>query len=140
MHLNSFLHRRTSKQGQVVPFTVIEGPSAWIGKDIQRQPDSYIYHLTEADIKELEDATEKVAASGVKSAEEASPWHSQRQSTKRTLTAFKMAVTLLRDAQAVLQKSCSGTVVDGCSFLGCVIKLSFKILQSRPTDIMQQID
>ena len=53
-----------------MPFTVIEGPSAWIGSEIQKDPDSYIYYVSEADIKELDYAIAAVETSGVKTAEE----------------------------------------------------------------------
>lgn len=52
------------------PFTVIQGPSAWVGSEIQKDSESYIYHVTESDIKELDAAIAAVEASGVKTAEQ----------------------------------------------------------------------
>lgn len=34
-----------------------DGPSAWLGKDMQENPQAWLYHLTDDDIKELENAT-----------------------------------------------------------------------------------
>ena len=36
----------------------LTGPAAWIGADLQDRPDLWLYHLTEADIAELEAAAE----------------------------------------------------------------------------------
>ncbi|CAL8468861.1 g8402 [Coccomyxa elongata] len=45
----------TSRMGNVVPFTVVEGPEAWTAADYTNQ-DSYIYHFSPADLAELEAA------------------------------------------------------------------------------------
>lgn len=36
----------------------LTGPSAWIGRDMARQPEKWLYHLSEADIADLEQAAE----------------------------------------------------------------------------------
>lgn len=36
--------------------TAIEGPSAWLGKDMAQNPDAWLYHLTETDVSDLEAA------------------------------------------------------------------------------------
>jgi hypothetical protein len=54
----------------VEPFTIIEGPSAWIGSELRKNENQYIYHLTPDDIFELEKAVATVEAAGVRTAEE----------------------------------------------------------------------
>lgn len=61
---------RTSPQDAVVPLTVIEGPAAWIGSEIQQTPQQYIYHVTESNIEELEAAVAAVQEAGVHNAEQ----------------------------------------------------------------------
>jgi hypothetical protein len=39
------------------PRSLIEGPSAWIGADIARRPEEWTYHLSAADLAEIEAAT-----------------------------------------------------------------------------------
>ena len=51
------------------PFTEIQGPSAWIGQEV-KDKDYFIYHVTETDIQELDDAISTVEASGVQTAEQ----------------------------------------------------------------------
>lgn len=46
------------------PPDIIEEPSAWIGEEIARQPDSYLTTLSEDEISELEKAAERFIASG----------------------------------------------------------------------------
>lgn len=41
--------------GDVVPFTVVEGPEAWTAADYSN-PDDYIYHFSPSDLAELETA------------------------------------------------------------------------------------
>ena len=41
--------------GNVVPFTVVEGPEAWTAADYSN-PDDYIYHFSPSDLAELETA------------------------------------------------------------------------------------
>ena len=52
------------------PFTIIEGSSAWIGAEIQKDENQYIYHVTASDIAELNEAIRLVEESGVRSAEQ----------------------------------------------------------------------
>ena len=41
------------RMGNVVPFTVVEGPEAWTAADYTNQ-DDYIYHFSPVDLAELE--------------------------------------------------------------------------------------
>ena len=52
-----------NSQGNVKPFTPVEGPAAWYAKDYKND-DSWIYRLTDGDIKEVEAALEVAKASG----------------------------------------------------------------------------
>jgi hypothetical protein len=46
-----------SSAAGIAPLKPIEGASAWIGATLKQQPDSWIYHLSDAEIAELDDAT-----------------------------------------------------------------------------------
>ena len=52
-----------NSQGNVKPFTPVEGPAAWYAKDYKNDV-SWIYRLTDGDIKEVEAALEVAKASG----------------------------------------------------------------------------
>lgn len=52
-----------NSQGNVKPFTPVEGPAAWYANDYKND-DSWIYRLTDGDIKEVEAALEVAKASG----------------------------------------------------------------------------
>jgi TfdA family taurine catabolism dioxygenase TauD len=51
------------------PRPLIDGPSAWIGRDLSERPDEWIYHLSQAEIGEVEAATASVRARGLDIAE-----------------------------------------------------------------------
>lgn len=52
------------RMGSVVPFTVVEGPEAWVAADYS-DPASYTYTLTPADIAELDAAVAGVLQRGL---------------------------------------------------------------------------
>lgn len=47
-----------------LPRPFVEGPSAWKGSDLRRQPEKWIHHLTPAEIAEIEAATDVAMATG----------------------------------------------------------------------------
>lgn len=51
------------------PRPLIEGPSAWIGRDLRERPDAWAYQLSEGEIREIEAATASVRARGLDIAE-----------------------------------------------------------------------
>lgn len=51
---------------------MIEGPSAWVGSELQKHPKEYIYYVTEDDVAEIDAAIDKVTASGVTTGEQVS--------------------------------------------------------------------
>lgn len=62
--LNSVLLRVSCcRMGSVVPFTVVEGPEAWVAADY-RDPAAYTYVLTPEDIAELDAAVAGVQNEG----------------------------------------------------------------------------
>lgn len=56
-------HTPAHRQGQVVPFALVEGPCAWKASDFANL-DDVIYTLTPTDIAELEDAIHSALSSG----------------------------------------------------------------------------
>jgi hypothetical protein len=54
----------TCRMGSVVPFTVVEGPEAWVAADYQ-DPASYSYTLTPGNIAELDAAVAGVLQRGL---------------------------------------------------------------------------
>jgi hypothetical protein len=55
------------RQGSATPYTLIEGPCAWYGRDYtsEEQQQQFVIHLTPAHIQELDAALEQVLASGL---------------------------------------------------------------------------
>lgn len=53
-----------------MPFTLIEGPAAWKGSELRKDPNQYIYHVTPSDIAELDAALAAVKAAGAQTAEQ----------------------------------------------------------------------
>ena len=51
------------------PRPLVEGPSAWIGRDLRGREDEWIYPLSAAEIAEIESATAGVRARGLDIAE-----------------------------------------------------------------------
>jgi hypothetical protein len=51
------------------PRPLVQGPSAWIGRDLRAREDEWIYPLSAAEIAEIDSATEAVRASGLDIAE-----------------------------------------------------------------------
>jgi hypothetical protein len=61
-----FLFReRPRRQGQVVPFTLVEGPEAWTAAEYQ-DSSKYTYVLSETDVAELDAAVAGVAGRDIK--------------------------------------------------------------------------
>jgi Taurine catabolism dioxygenase TauD, TfdA family len=55
--------------GTAPPRPLIDGPSAWIGRDLRERPDEWMYDLSPAEIAEVEAATASVRARGLDIAE-----------------------------------------------------------------------
>lgn len=53
-----------SRQGQLKPHTLVEGPDVWYASDYA-DPDSYSYTLTETDLQEIDAAVERVYSRGL---------------------------------------------------------------------------
>lgn len=53
------------RQGSVQPYTLVEGPQAWFGKDYQDTFDEWAIRITPEHISELEAAIEGVLSKGV---------------------------------------------------------------------------
>lgn len=51
------------RMGNVVPFSVVDGPEAWTAADYP-YPSQYIYHFTESDLTELEAAVQRALQQG----------------------------------------------------------------------------
>src|ERR1700744_6223274 len=68
-----FLKDRVAMQTDAMtaslPRPLIEGPSAWKGAELTQKPDVWIYRLSDAEIQEIEQATEVAMASGKEMAE-----------------------------------------------------------------------
>ena len=60
------MHRHSGPQGSIEPFTIVDDPSAWLAEDYQGREDSFIYHFTEQDLKEIRAAVAKVEAKGLR--------------------------------------------------------------------------
>lgn len=58
--------RHSGPQGRIEPFTIVDDPSAWLAEDYKGKEDSYIYHFTEQDLKEIKAAVAKVEAKGLR--------------------------------------------------------------------------
>lgn len=58
--------RHSGPQGSIEPFTIVDDPSAWLAGDYKGKEDSYIYHFTEEDLKEIRAAIAKVEAEGLR--------------------------------------------------------------------------
>ena len=59
-------HRHSGPQGSIEPFTVVDDPSAWLAEDFKGKEESFIYHFTEQDLKEIDAAIAKVEAKGLR--------------------------------------------------------------------------
>lgn len=44
----------------------MDDPSAWLAEDFQGKEDSYTYHFTEQDLREIRDAITKIEAKGLR--------------------------------------------------------------------------
>lgn len=53
---------RTTKQGAAEPYTLIDSPAAWHGRDYQDRFDEWALQLTDQHIAELDDAVAAVLA------------------------------------------------------------------------------
>lgn len=58
---------RHSKQGSVIPLTIIDGPADWKSADLKANKDEYTYTLSKSDVNEFVSAVEKVKAKGIAS-------------------------------------------------------------------------
>lgn len=56
---------RSGPQGSIVPYTLIEDPAAWTVESLNARREEWIYHLTEQDIEELDEAIAAVEAAGM---------------------------------------------------------------------------
>lgn len=64
------LARRHSKQGSVVPFTIIDSPADWTSAALKGKEDEFTYKFTQQDVDELVAAVEKIKERGVKTEED----------------------------------------------------------------------
>ena len=58
-------HRKSGPQGSIVPDTLINDPAAWTVAELSACKDEWIYHLTEQDVEELDEAIASVEARGL---------------------------------------------------------------------------
>ncbi|KAK9812337.1 hypothetical protein WJX73_003313 [Symbiochloris irregularis] len=61
---------KTSKQGNVIPHTIIEGPADWTSTSLAGKESTYTYTFTDSDTKELIRAVDKLKSRGVASEED----------------------------------------------------------------------
>src|ERR1051325_2422915 len=54
---------------QAAPRPLVEGPSAWIGRELRSREDEWIYPLSTTEIAEIESATARVRERGLDIAE-----------------------------------------------------------------------
>ncbi len=59
------LHRSSGPQGQILPLTIVEDPSAWTVASV-READDWIYSLSPSDISEIDSALKLVATLNVR--------------------------------------------------------------------------
>lgn len=54
--------RHSGPQGKVVPHTIVDDPSDWTAESLAGKESEYTYKLTDADVKEIIAATDKIKA------------------------------------------------------------------------------